>query len=80
MLMVTFTLEIGRTTRHTALVFITTLMELNTKVTGLRINKMDMAKKPGLTMLAMKVIIRMARSMALEYSTGLMDQHTTGHL
>ncbi len=80
MLTVTFTLATGRMTRLTALVFIITLMVPSMRASGQKINNMDMAKRPGLTMPAMRVIIKKAKSMVSEYFTGLTDLPTTALL
>jgi hypothetical protein len=77
MLTGTFTPEIGRMTRLTAMVYIITLMVPSTRVNGLRTSRMVVARKLGQTMLAMKVTTRKVRNTALVYSTGLTGLHTT---
>lgn len=80
MLTVIFTPEIGRMIRPMGSEYTITLMVLNTKASGQRINKMDMERKPGQIKLVTRVIIRRVRSMALVSSTGLTDLLITGHL
>lgn len=59
-------------TKPMAMVFISMLMELNTKVNGRTTYKMDMVLKHGPMALAMKDTTRAERSMAMVLTHGLM--------
>jgi hypothetical protein len=48
-------------------------MELSMKEIGMRINSMDMERRVGLTVLCMKVIIKMERKMVKVNSFGVME-------
>lgn len=75
MLMETSMKENGRTIRLMVSGNITTLMELCMKVTGVKTNSMDMAKKHGLTVHATKVSTRMERKTDMASLTGQMAPH-----
>ena len=52
-------METGRMIRPTDMANIKAMMELDTRAFGMKINSTDMAKRSGLTILAMKVILKM---------------------
>jgi len=71
-----FTTETGRMIRPMDMANITTLMELDTKVIGMKISNMVRVKKFGQIMLAMKASIKMVRNTEEVSSYGPMDQLT----
>jgi hypothetical protein len=73
MQMVMYMKVTGKMTKLMAMESITTLMAPDMKGTGKKINNTVMVKKPGLTMLAMKVNIKKAKRMVMENSFGQMD-------
>ena len=76
--------DIGRMTKQTAMAFIFIPMEQNMRVIGKTIFRMDLELKhgisicylfEGLTDLATKVTISMAKKKAWEFTTGMMGQN-----
>ena len=62
--------------KHTDKELISTLMELNTKVNGEKINRTDKVKKHGLTELVIKVTIDKVKNLDMESLNGLIVLNT----
>ena len=73
--MVMYMRVIGSTIKLRAMVSTHIWMEHSTKVTGRKTNNMDVVQSHGLMVLAMRVTMSSAKSMATEDSNGLMDQY-----
>jgi len=74
--MATCTTETGRTIRLTDTANTTTQMELDMKVTGMKISSMGKARKSGPTMPVMRANTKMERNMEEVSSYGQMDRLT----
>ena len=71
-----FTTENGKMIRLMVTASTITQTALDTKVSGLRTNNTEGARKFGQTALNTKVTIKKERNTETENSTGLMDRHT----
>ena len=61
--------------KHMDMVYIHILMELNMKVIGKKINKMEQGKRVGLMVHHMKEIINKVKKVDKGYLNGLMEVH-----
>lgn len=73
--MVTSTTVIGRTTRLTALDNTHIPMEPSTRASGSMTNNMEKERKRGLTELIIRANINLAKKMATENFSGLINPH-----